>query len=295
MDTLFAATLLAVIESGSVASAARLMAITPGAVTLRIKALEKELGTVLLGRAGKTMVPTAAASRLIAPIRDIVARTADLRHLAMGKGEAAGELCLGTIATASTGILPRLIGALTRDHPRLDLFIVPGTSSELCEQVLDGTIDAAVVVEPPVPPRKGETFVAWLEEPLVLIAPAGLAEQPARLLIEREPFIRYDRRNWGGRIVDHWLKANALHVHDRIELDALDGIVAMVSAGLGVAIIPDWAGPRPQGVAVSTLALPPPTPVRRVGLYHRRLSPRQDLIALLTPAFRAAAGGVGAV
>jgi DNA-binding transcriptional LysR family regulator len=290
MDTVFAETLLAVVETGSIAGASRKMGISPGAVALRIKALESEVGVPLLGRAGNRVAPTAAASRLITPLSDIVARTADLRHLASGRGTVEGELRVGAIATASVGMLPRLLGALRRSHPALDLFIVPGTSSELCEQVLDGVIDAAIVVEPPTPPRKGEVFAPWVEEPLVLIGPCDMADEDPLVLIEGEPFIRYDRRNWGGRIVDRWLKANGLQVHDRIELDALDGIVAMVSAGLGVSIIPDWAGPRPSGAVVKTVKLPEPTPVRCVGLFHRRVSPRQDLVALLTPAFRQMAG-----
>lgn len=43
MDTIFAATLLAVMEEGSVVATARRMRLTPGAVALRIKALERDL------------------------------------------------------------------------------------------------------------------------------------------------------------------------------------------------------------------------------------------------------------
>ncbi|WP_066817017.1 LysR family transcriptional regulator [Sphingomonas mali] len=285
MDTVFAETLLAVIETGSIAGAARRMAITPGAVALRIKRLEADIGTVLLQRTGRMVVPTGAASRLAESLGDIVARTADLRYLATEHSIVAGELRIGTIATASTGVLPMLLVSLLRSNPGLDIVVVPGTSAELCDMVLAGTIDAAIVVEPPLAPRKGETFEIWIEEPLVLIVPPGTTVVDPLALVARELFIRYDRRNWGGRIVDHWLKLNGLRVHDRIELDALDGIVAMVSAGLGVAVIPDWVGPRPTGSAVMTIGLPD-APVRRVGLYYRRLSPRQELIALLTPALR---------
>lgn len=281
MDTAFAATLLALVEEGSIVGAGWRMGISPGAAALRIKALERELATPLIGRAGRAVVPTPAARRLAAPLAEIVARTADLRRIAQGAGAVTGELRLGTIATASTGILPALAAVLLRDHPGIDLMVEPGTSIELCARVREDALDAAIVVEPPMAIGKGEAFTRWAEERLVLIAPAALAGSDPLRLLRSEPFIRYDRRGWGGRVVDDWLRAQALAVRGRIELDALDGIEAMVAAELGVAVIPDWRGRRPIDAAVATLPLPPPAPIRRIGLFHRRASRRQDLVDLL--------------
>ena len=87
--------------------------------------------------------------------------------------------------------------------------------------------------------------------------------------------------------MDAYLRRSGIVPHDRFELDALDGIVALVSAGLGVAIIPDWVGSHPQGTAMARLALQATIPVRTVGLYSRSVSARQDLIALVTSTFRA--------
>jgi DNA-binding transcriptional LysR family regulator len=287
LDTNFAATVIAVIEEGSIAGAARRLALTPGAVALRIKMVEAELGATLIGRAGRRIAPTATAARLLAPLRALVTGTADLKRLAANELDVTGELRLGTIATASTGLLPPLLRRLTAMHPHLDIFIEPGTSLELCERVLDGALDAAIVVEPPAALRKAELFTPWVTEPLVLIAPPGTSETDPLALLRTETFIRYDRVNWGGRIVDAYLRRSGIVPRDRFELDALDGIVALVSAGLGVAIIPDWVGPHPQGTAITRLALPAPIPVRTVGLYSRSVSARQDLIALVTSTFRA--------
>ncbi len=286
MDTEFAATLVTVIREGSITGAARRLGLTPGAVSLRVKTLETELGTALLARAGRNVAPTRAATRLLSSLEEIIAQTADLKRL-VSEREILGELRLGTIGTASTGILPPLLRRLTTTAPGLEIFVDPGVSVELCEWVSDGRLDAAIIGEPPYALRKGEEFTPWVAEPLILVAPPHLADRAPMDLITQERFIRYDRRNWGGRIVDQWLKARGVSVRDHIELDALDGIVAMVAAGLGVAIVPDWSGPRPAGATVATMVLPPPAAVRRVGLYHRRQSRRQDLIDLLTPAFEA--------
>jgi DNA-binding transcriptional LysR family regulator len=278
---------IAVIEEGSIAGAARRLGLTPGAVALRIKMVEAELGATLIGRAGRRIAPTATAARLLAPLRALVAGTADLKRLAANEQDVAGELRLGTIQTASTGLLPPLLQRLAEVHPHLDVFIEPGTSLELCERVLDGVLDAAIVVEPPATLRKAERFTPWVTEPLVLIAPPGTSESDPLVLLQAEVFIRYDRRTWGGRLVDAYLRRSGIVPRDRFELDGLDGIVALVSAGLGVAIIPDWVGPHPQDTSVARLPLPAPIPTRTVGLYSRSVSARQDLIALVTATFQA--------
>ncbi len=285
MDTDFANTLIAVVEGGSIAEASRRLSLTPGAVALRIKTLEDQLGTVLLERSGRRVAPTSAAVRLLTPLRTLVSTARDLKSIARAEGQVAGELRLGSIATASTGILPRLLRRLTRQHPALDIFIEPGTSVGLRRRVMEGALDAAICVPPPGPLRKAEAFTPWVSEPLILIAPPGTRTTNVAELLRTEMFIRFDRESSGGRIVDEYLRRNGIVPRERFELDALNGIVALVSAGLGVSIIPDWDGPRPQGTPVVSIPLAKPVPERLVGLYSQRSPLRKDLVALIEATF----------
>lgn len=288
MDTEFVNTVIAVIDESSIANAARKLGLTPGAVALRIKVLENELGTALIGRAGRNIAPTAAAKRLLPSLRQLAADAASLRRIGAaseGRDDSlCGELRLGAISTASAGILPSLLKDMAHAYPQVDIFIEPGTSLELYKRVLDGVLDAAVIIEPPTALRKAETFTQWTSEPLIVIAPSELAGCDPLELIASQPFIRYDRRNWGGQIVDNYLKSEAVITHERYELDSLEAIVAMVSAGLGVSVIPDWKGPRPAGCKIAEIPLPPSAPERVIGLYHRNMSMRQDLINLVNAA-----------
>jgi DNA-binding transcriptional LysR family regulator len=54
--------------------------------------------------------------------------------------------------------------------------------------------------------------------------------------------------------------------HERIEIDSLNAIAVLVHQGLGVSLLPDWTRPWPEGLEVVRLPLPPPVPVRRMGL-----------------------------
>lgn len=285
MEIDFIRTFLAVVDEGSIAGAARKLGLTASAVALRLKVLETELDAQLISRFGRTIQPTSIGVRLTKPCRDFVADAGRLRRLAQSNGQIDGELRLGVISTASAGILPPLLRSLARSHPGIDIFIEPGVSLDLCERVLDGALDAAIIVQPPRPLLKGEEFTTWLSEPLIMIVPPEHADQDPLELLERTTFIRYDRSNWGGRIVDDYLKLNGWAPREHYELDSLEAIVAMVSAGLGIAIIPDWQGPRPEGTEVVTLELPTPVPTRNVGLYRRRGSRQEELIAVVEGAF----------
>lgn len=282
MDTEFLETFIAVADGRSIASAARSLGLTPGAVSLRLKALEAEFGFRLIERSGRSVTPTKDAATLLNAARNVVRDARALKSLALdADGQLRGDVRLGAISTAITGTLPALLSALARDQPAITMFIEPGTSLELYGRVVAGELDGAILVAPPLGLRKDESFSPWLTERLVLIAPTIWAARRPVSLLRTAPFIRYDRRNWGGRLVDAYLKRTDIKPVERYELDALDGIVAMVSAGLGVAIIPDWAGPRLEGVDFAKLALPPPAVSRVVGLFHRKGSARRGLIEVV--------------
>ncbi|MBZ6075888.1 LysR family transcriptional regulator [Microvirga puerhi] len=280
MDTRFLESFLTVAESGSMAEAARRLGITPAAVAQRIRALEDEVGTLLLSRAGRTVRPTEAGSAILARGRNILRDVRDLQALA-GRGSIAGEIRLGAISTALTGLLPTILARLLAAAPMLDLYVVPGTSVELYRQVTEGDIDAAIVVKPQFAFPKTLDWHVLRSEPLIVLAPERIADRDPHSLLRSEPFIRYDRNHWGGRLADSYLRRVGIRPHERLELDALEAIAVMVSKGLGVSLLPDWAPPWPAGLSVAKIALPANAPERHIGLVWSRASSRIRLIQAL--------------
>jgi DNA-binding transcriptional LysR family regulator len=116
---------------------------------------------------------------------------------------------------------------------------------------------------------------------MVLIAPAHLAGSDPVAVLSSQPFIRYDRNNWGGRLADESLRLTGVAPQERYELDSLEAITVMVARGLGVSIIPDWAPPWPAGIDIVKLQMPAGSPPRTVGLAASRVSPSQTLIGAL--------------
>ncbi|WP_082512489.1 LysR substrate-binding domain-containing protein [Afipia sp. Root123D2] len=277
MDTNFLKTFLVVVEHGSLAEAARRLGLTPAAVAQRIKALESEIGTALLTRVGQTVRPTIAGQAILSRAQDMIRNVRDLCALATDK-EVAGELRLGVITTATTSMLPDVLSRMVDRYPRLEIYVKPGTSVELYQSVLDADIDAALMVEPPMTIPKALEWQTLRHERMILIAPVAMAKRDPLDLLRNEPFIRYDRNHWGGRLADTCLQQLGIRPLERFELDSLSGITVLVSRGLGVSLIPDWAPPWPEGLSLARIDIPDSKIARHIGLLWPRSSVRVKLV-----------------
>jgi DNA-binding transcriptional LysR family regulator len=292
MDTRFLESFVAVVEEGSIAAAARRLHLTPAALAQRIQTLEAELGAPLLQRAGRAVVPAEAGLAILPRARLLLRDLRDLRDSASESG-VSGELRLGAIATGLTGLLPGLLAAVAARLPQLEVHVSPGISSDLYGRVVAGELDIALIVQPEFALPKGCDWRLLREEPLIVLVPASLGGQDPHALLSREPFIRYDRQQWGGRLADRYLREARLRPRERFELDALDAIAVMVDRGLGVSLVPDWAPPWPAGLSLLKLPLPLQVPPRRVGLVWTRNPARARIVrAFLDPSIAASRSGI---
>lgn len=265
MDTQFLESYVAVVDCGSMAEAARRLDLTAAAVAARVKSLEESLGTVLLRRAGRTVKATEAGLRILDHSRGVLR---DVRNLqAMAQDDASpGELRLGASTSSLTGVVAPLLRSLYQRMPGLAVYIEPGNSALLYQRVTSGMLDAAVIVQPQFTLPKSCDWQALVDEPLCVLAPASMAGRDPLELLSTEPFIRYDRSMWGGRMADTYLRERHIQPRERIEIDALNAIAVFVDQGLGVSLVPDWTPPWPEGLKLLKLQLPGPVPVRRLGL-----------------------------
>lgn len=275
-DGLF--TLQVVARHGSMAGAARELGLTANAVAQRLRALEHEMGTALVTRSGRTVQLTEAGHAVEAKLPSLLSEIHGLRTAAL-ETTIAGVLKIGAIATALTGIMPPLLEGLSRRHPKINIHLSPGTSAELYELVLKGELDAAVIVEPDFDMPKSAFFSLLRREPFVLLTSQGLSRSNVLDIIRTESIILYDRAQWGGRLAANWLEATGVQYRARFELDALDAIAVMVARGLGVSVVPDWLGPRPEGARLKALRLPKSNVARSIGILSNRNGPRRRLVS----------------
>lgn len=278
MDTQFLRTFVSVVDNGSMAAAARLLNITPAAVAQQIRTLERQIGTPLIARAGRTVSVTEAGARILERARELLRDADDLRAAANNDDDSAGELRLGAGTTALTGVLPDILARVVARFPQVSVFIKPGYSADLYRAVESGELDAAVVLEAPFVLHKTCGWQLLREEPLVVLAPRSMAGRDPHELLATQPLIRYDRNQWGGRKADEYLRMASITPHERFELNALNAIAVMVDRGLGVSLVPDWARPWPEGLNLVRIPLPHASEPRRIGVVWSRASIRIRLV-----------------
>lgn len=281
MDMRFLESFVTVVDAGSIADAARRLNLAPTTVAQQLRALETDLGALLLARAGRTVKPTVAGARIVDDARDLLRRMCDLRSAASDTGLPAGPLRLGVTPTALMGLVPPLMRRWMHAHPDVQIYIEPSTSSLLLERVLAGTLDAAILVHPAFDLPKTCTWSLIRKEPLILLAPSRLGLNDPLLVAAREPFIQYDRKVVGGKLAYDYLRAHGIRPKVQFELDGIEHIAGLVAEGFGVSVLPDWPSRGRHDTRVRRWPLPAPYPSRHVGMVWLRSSIRSPLAEAL--------------
>jgi DNA-binding transcriptional LysR family regulator len=286
MDTRFLESFVTAVDCGSIAEAARRLNLTAAGLARQIRVLERELGVVLLVRSGRTVRPTGAAGSILDRAKRFLNDARDLKSTSTS-GEVSGELRLGSMQTTLASLVPEILRRMRQAHPRVRIDIIRDGSTQLYQRVVTGELDAALTSEPPFAIPKTHNWRVLREEPYVLLASKDLPRGRPLAILAREPFIRLHRRVYAGRVIDGYLRKMKIRPNEVFELDGIEAIAVMVDRGLGVAILPDWAPPWPEGLSLRKLQLPE-GPRRRVGLIWSGTSPRVGLIeAFLRQAERA--------
>ena len=274
-------TFLAVARYGTFAAAGMHIGLTQSAVSAQIRNLEQALGIRLFDRTGRQALLNAAGLRALPMARDML-DTFSRMAISDDVSEYRGELKIGAVATAQTGLLPQALLRLRQQAPQLEPKLVPGVSLNLLSQVDTGEVDLAILIKPPFELPKELSAQVIRREPFVLIVPLDQpGDDPLQLLTDH-PHVRYDRNSFGGRLVTRFLREQRIDVQSALELDELEAIVKMVECGLGVSLLPRAGLWLEYGAKVRVIPLGELTFYREMVLlqrYSHRRQPIQQLFA----------------
>lgn len=273
-------TLVAIAEQGSFGHAATTVSLSQAAVSLQMKSLEDELQMSLFDRSKRPPTLNAKGHALVTRARETLEAYDRMMGTASEPDTLSGELIIGAMPSTMTGTMPRVLSALRRIYPDLRLHVVPSHAIEQLPQLDRRALDAAIVTRPPHVPQHME-YRPFAEEPLILLAPPDSPTGRPQHLLARYPFIRFDRNQWVGQLVDNWLRAEGIRVNDLMELDTIESISNMVYFNLGVTIIPKPCVPPPNPLPLRHIGLGPSAPKRVIGLMTRRDNPKTRLVDVL--------------
>ena len=231
--------------------AARRLAMTQPPLSQQIQALEEEIGVQLFARTRRSVALTPAGQQWLPEVRRVLADAAALPGLAqrLARGEA-GTLSLAFVSTADYGILPDLLRRFRARHPNVQLQLREATSDIQLEALMEGTIDAGLVIRPQLPAMPhGVSYLPLVREPLVLAVPegwrAGTGEGAGAAGVSlrdaaHEPLIIFPRRSAPAfyDIITGCYAREGLTPVIAQEAIQMQTIVSLVSAGMGVALVP---------------------------------------------------------
>lgn len=282
-------TFAAVAAEGSFAAAAGRVALTQAAVGQQMRALEAELHRPLFERQGKAVVLNDAGRELVPQVRRLLALYDQMRAPAAGAQEIAGTVHLGAVVSAVRPLIEATL-SLKRKHPGLDLHVSAAKSIDLLERVASGELDAAIAIrEPAAGPDLAWT--ALYGEPMVLLVPRRIEGGTPRTLVQQHPFIRFDRTQHTGQLVERTLRRLRAKPQEFLELNAIESIAELVRSGLGVSIVPLLRHARWASDAKLRVIEIPHAEERRIALVQRRDAAHAAVVAAVVREFQADARG----
>ena len=240
--------------------ASQRLAMTQPPLSQAIRGLEEELGVTLFARTRRSVALTHAGDTLLEQARDLLARASEAVQLtqAANRGEV-GRLTIGFMSASIFTLMPAVLREYAARHPRVRLDLRELTLPQQMAALRSGAIHAGFV-RPPVTDAELASALL-LEEPLLVALPSGHALAASARIgaaqLADAPFVMF-QRSPGLVLHDHVLRfclQHGFNPHVVQEASQTHAVVGLVSAGIGVALVPASAREiRLRGVEFRPLA-----------------------------------------
>lgn len=281
--------ILAIAETRNFSEAARQCNVSQPTLSAQVKKLEDYLGVVLFERNNKTVLPTEAATEILAAARRAIIEADLMKELAEAtKSPYAGQFRLGAFPTLAPYYLPKIVPFIREIFPKLTLMLVEEKTEMLITQLKEGRIDAALLA---LPIEEESLVTAKLfEDEFMLAIPSNhaLAGSDGITLAELMdlPLMLLED--------GHCLRAQALEVCSLAGAQEMQGFRAtsletlreMVRAGTGATLMPQMAV-RKNERGIAYLPFTEDTPKRTIALVWRKTTARRNLLEKLVEMLRA--------
>lgn len=225
-----------VASEGSITKAANQLHRVQSNISTRIIQLEERLGVSLFHRINRTLELTSDGEQLLPYANQLLnlARETDnlFRHHPVS-----GNLKVGSMESTAASRLPGLLASYHQQYPEIQITLTTDTTESLITQVTQYQLDAAFVASPIID-QPTLTSTPVFQENLVLIcATHKQFSSPAELLNEK--LITFRAGCAYRKKLENWISDMGGAIRNYLEMNSYHAIIACVSAGSGIALIPE--------------------------------------------------------
>lgn len=278
----------AVMLTGSVSAAARLINVTQPAVSRTLQHAEIQLGFPLFQRVRGRLTPTAEAQTLYPHIERLFAQLDDVQRLAanLKSGRASqGQLRVLTVLALSYEVFPRAMHLFRQKYPEVAVVHEALHSPQIVSSLVLQEADVGFVFSAISHPALTQEQIG--ERQVMCIVPKGmLGPRQARAAkvtlaqLAGLPIIALDNRDPLGVTLAHVLREQQESLKPVMTVQTYHVALALAHHGVGVAMVEGCTAASADRTKVDVLALEPAIPVT-----VKALRPSARPYSLVTRAF----------
>ena len=227
----------AVAKLGSFAKAADYLHISQPTITAQVKELEEQYNVCLFYRKRNNNTLTNVGKQLFEQVKMLFSLEDKTRKMLIANG----NLTLGTLAfgAVSPAAAMPIIEQFHKQYPKIDIELIPGSSSTIMEGILNGELDVAILATDEKHPDLHSLHIT--EQPIVLVVPnhLPLAKKKSITLKELEaiPLIHRDRGSSTRKIFEKALQKEKIILNTTLEIGSREGAREASISGLGVSYV----------------------------------------------------------
>ncbi|WP_166969350.1 LysR family transcriptional regulator [Brevibacterium atlanticum] len=256
--------------------AAEDMQISQPAVSRALAEVERRIGGRLFDRSTRSVVPTNLGDEISAHAAMAVgAYDEALSRISRHMNGDDGVVRLACLPSVTAALLPAVISDFRRDLPQVGLKIHDEPQEKVAEKILNGTVDLGILaIDSTIPPELEAEEVT--SDRLVAIVPEGHPFARCDELIwndfARENFIAFDSVTSIGPLVGHAFAKHDVAVETVQSARSIPAVGGLVSAGLGVSVVPEMVVPLVKFEGIESVPITPPIE-RVLVVVHRKRGP----------------------
>jgi len=264
---------LAVARHGSFSRAAQEVGLSQSAVSLSVRQLEIELGLKLLDRTTRQVHLTAVGTLLVASssrlIGELDATLTELRDIG---AQHRGHAKLACVPAVARSLMPRCVEHCWSRWPNISLDIDDSAATDVIRKVARGEVEFGIASgefgssELHVEPLMLDPFhlICRRDDPIASSGTVSWSQLAGRRLV------MLNNTSGSRQVIETTLVRTGTKVDIVLEMAQPSSVLAMVEAGIGIAVVPELAAPRPDDVLLAVCRLVKPYVTRTILLLRRR-------------------------